>query len=434
MITCCRTLQIKLFLVSIFVGVLFCLFSRPLMAALTQPTQSTHRVFVTIKKGDTLGLIFHKQGISAKTLDMLLKLPAAHQPMTHLHIGQSMRFTFNAKNELESFALALSAGKHATKTLVISRAGLRFTARTENAALRGPMDFQKIQKTIPISKKANIVKNIPAKISDKTTAKKIISPALHYTGMIIHTSLYNDAKKHHISAKLLTQVITIFDAQINFKDVHAGDTLILAYDNHDDIAAVKFTQGTRIFTAVRYTSPQGAVEYFTPNGDSMQKAFNRFPVKYTHINSLFNMHRMHPVTHEVRPHTGVDLAAPIGTPIYSIGEGKITFVGWSGAYGNMIKIQHDDQYASMYAHLLRFAPGLSVGSAIGRNQLIGFLGQTGNATGPHLHFEIRMHDTPVNPLTIPLPKASAVPRANINAFRVKANHLMIALNQYQKTL
>lgn len=290
------------------------------------------------------------------------------------------------------------------------------------------------QKAKPASPKKPVVQAKP---------KAPSYPPLHYVGMTIHSSLYNDGKKAGIPYNILNQLTKIFALRINFKEVKPGDKLVLAYDDAHaafgfkivpgNIIAVKFTQGKRVYSAVRYVNAQGVAEYFSPDGESMKKAFTRFPVKYTHINSLFNMHRMHPVTHVIRPHTGVDLAAPLGTPIYSIGDGKISFIGWEGAYGNIVKVQHNEKYSSMYAHMLRFAPGLSVGSYVKRGQLIGFLGQTGNATGPHVHFEIRVYNVPVNPLTVPLPYSSSVPASQINAFRAKSKILMNALDYYQKT-
>jgi murein DD-endopeptidase MepM/ murein hydrolase activator NlpD len=142
---------------------------------------------------------------------------------------------------------------------------------------------------------------------------------------------------------------------------------------------------------------------------------------------------MHPVTHVIRPHTGVDLAGALGTPVYSIGDGQVSFIGWEGAYGNIVSIQHNDKYSSKYAHLLRFAPNLSKGSRVKRGQLIGYLGQTGNATGPHVHFEVRVYNVPVDPLTVRTPQASAVPPSQIKAFQARAKSLLAGLSYYQKT-
>lgn len=421
--------------------------------------QKLHYVFVTVKSGDTLASIFRKNGIPQKNLTQMLKQPIAASPMRHLHIGQHMRFGLDAKNNLESFALSLSG----SKTLVVFRGGAKFIARIETAALRGPEAFKtaapavkpkpKQQKIIrPPSKQpvktATVVKKSAPQAQKITTAPNTIQPTtkrakkpdafhpyytnLHYNGLIIRSSLYTDGKKYGIPYQIINQLTKIFALQINFKKVKPGDKLVLAYDDKD-IIAVKFTHGTRVYSAVRYVNAQGVVEYFTPDGMSMKRAFDRFPVKYTHINSLFNMHRMHPVTHVYRPHTGVDLAGQLGSPIHSIGDGRITFIGYSGAYGNLIKIQHDAKYSSMYAHMLRFAPGLTKGAYVKRGQLIGYLGQTGNATGPHVHFEVRVNNTPVNPLTVQLPNTSSVSAKQMAAFRIRSKNLMTALDAYQQT-
>lgn len=470
------------------VGILFLLTLWVFVSPAANATKMvTHPIFVTVQPGDTLYSIFRKEKISPKTLSNILHSPVAAQLTTNLHAGQHIRFLLDQKNALESLALSLKG----SKTLVVFRGGgSRFIARVEKGSFRvpartlsqpisappkphisvkpapsrlkpsikAPSSPPTPSKTTPkpskinIEKKASVVSPKPQakpqtkpqtkSLPKKPVPKKSPFPPLHYAGMIIHSSLYTDGQRYQIPSKILRQLTQIFALQINFKDIHPGDKLVLAYDDAysqghkigpGNIIAAKFTQGHRIYSAVRYVDARGRVEYFSPNGESMKKAFNRFPVKYTHINSLFNMHRMHPVTHVVRPHTGIDLAAPIGTPIYSIGDGQISFIGWRGAYGNIIKIQHNDKYSSMYAHMLRFAPGLSIRSYVKKGQLIGFLGQTGNATGPHVHFEIRVYDIPVNPLTVSLPNSSSVPSSQLAAFRAKSKNLMAALDYYQRT-
>lgn len=454
--TACRTRFKNIAFFALFlVTAILCAFSTPSFAVPSAKRSSTHLVFVKVKPGDTLYSIFRNQKIPAKTLSAILHQPVASKELTKLHLNQTMRFSLDAQNNLESFTLVLGPSKILT---VFHGGGNRYIVRVENGSFRVPLEIKALPTQSPSPKnpskvapkpteqppikQATTVKQPARAIQKKPTpppqsapaVKKVtpVFPPYHYTGMIIHTSLYGDARKYGVPYKLLNQLTKIFALQINFKDIHPGDKLLLAYDN-DTIIAVKFIQKSRVYSTVRYVNAQGIVEYFSPDGESMKKAFNRFPVKYTHINSLFNMHRMHPVTHVIRPHTGVDLAGPLGTPIYSIGDGKISFIGWDGAYGNLIKVQHNDKYSSMYAHMLRFAPGLSASSYVKRGQLIGFLGQTGNATGPHVHFEVRVYNVPVNPLTVPLPQASAVPPTQIAAFKEKSKALMAALDYYQQT-
>ncbi len=445
------------------------LFAQP---AFTAP--ASHQVYVTVQPGDTLYSLFRKQHISPKTLAAILRLPAAAQPLKKLHLHQNIRFSLDAKNNLESLALSLGP----SKTLLVYRAGSRYIARIEKGSFHVPASSKKpisvattkptlkskalpntqpskklvekpktikpvakpaiikeTKKPLPSIKKVELKTKVkvPSKKTTVTAVKKPVFPPLHYAGMIIHSSFYNDAKKHGIPDNVIAHIMHILALQVDFKKTHVGDKLLVAYDNDDDVIAVQFFQGHRTYTAIQYVNAQGDIEYFSPEGDSLKKAFTRFPVKYTHINSLFNMHRMHPVTHVIRPHTGVDLAGALGTPVYSIGDGQVSFIGWEGAYGNIVKIQHNDKYSSMYAHLLRFAPNLSKGNRIKRGQLIGYLGQTGNATGPHVHFEVRVYNVPVDPLTVKLPQASSVSPSLMKIYRERTKNLLDALAYYQKT-
>ncbi len=417
---------------------------------LTSEKPSKHFEFITVQSGNTLYSIFRKLNISTKTLMEIQKLPKASSALKRLHLNQRMRFQLDSENNLISLALAIDK----SHTLVIFRAGSKFTARVERAALRGPSELDIKQTTVETAKTTESSKPKPAAPTTSKTANtkiKITPPplpkivptylGLHYTGVTIKKSLYGDGKKQGIPYKIIAQLVQIFALQINFKDIRPGDKVVIAYDDAlakgkkigpGNIIAAKFTRGKRVYAVIRYVNPQGNVEYLNPSGEGTKKAFNRFPVKYTHINSLFNMHRVHPVTHVSRPHNGVDLAGPLGAPVQSIGDGTVQFIGWDGDYGNLVTIQHNDKYSSKYAHLLRFAPGIHKGSHVTRGQLIGYLGQTGNATGPHVHFEVRVYNKPVNPLTAPLPYVETIPTAQKNAFRNKAKNLIAALDQYQK--
>lgn len=452
----------------------------PAKTASTKPLKK-HFVFVTVKSGDTVYSLFKKQDVSLKSLAVMMRNPQAARYLKRLHIGQGMRFSIDSSGVLES--LVLTADR--SHTLLIFRAGSHFNTRLEVGRLpthtavslphkntakpdkpipklaKNPslkiIPIKKVVKKLEIVQKKHSIPTLlrissPSLVAEKTVAKLMVKPiinkplihklsnALHFKGIKLHSSLVNDGTKQSVPYKLISQLIKIFALQINFKTIRSGDKVVFAYNEVSlnkkrvpgDIIAAQWTQGKHIYTAIRYVNKQGVAEYFSAEGVGRNKAFDRFPVKYTHINSLFNMHRMHPVTHVVRPHTGIDLAAPIGTPMYSIGDGKITFIGWEGAYGNIVKIQHDEKYSSMYAHMLRFAPGLSKNSTVKRGQLIGFLGQTGNATGPHVHFEVRIHNVPVNPLTVELPYATGIPAIQMKAFQQRAKLLMADLNQYQQ--
>lgn len=165
---------------------------------------------------------------------------------------------------------------------------------------------------------------------------------------------------------------------------------------------------------------------------SLKKAFTRYPVKFSHISSTFSLSRMHPVLKRKRPHKGVDLAAPIGTPIYAVGDGRIVSIGRHNGYGNMIKIAHNKTYRTVYAHMLKFQRGLSNGSRVKRGQIIGYVGQTGLATGPHCHFEFHINSHPKNPTTVDLPRAAPIPTNELAAFQSQTGTLLAQMKLYEE--
>ncbi|MCH9716035.1 MAG: M23 family metallopeptidase, partial [Gammaproteobacteria bacterium] len=154
---------------------------------------------------------------------------------------------------------------------------------------------------------------------------------------------------------------------------------------------------------------------------------SRYPIQFSHISSSFNLSRMHPILKKRRPHRGIDLAAPIGTPIHATSDGRITSIGYDDGYGNKIKIQHTGPYESLYAHLLKFKKGLKRGDMVNRGDIIGYVGQTGLADGPHCHYEFRVNQQPKNPATIALPDALPIPQSELAAFRLRANTALAEL-------
>ena len=162
------------------------------------------------------------------------------------------------------------------------------------------------------------------------------------------------------------------------------------------------------YKAVYYTDPTGTSDYFSPDGKSMRKAFLRSPVKFSRISSGFSNRRWHPVLSKWRSHKGVDYAAPRGTPIYAAGDGKVIFAGKKGGYGRLIVLRHGGRYTTAYGHLHRYARGIRSGKQVKQGQTIGYVGSSGLATGPHLHYEFRVDGVHRNPLTVRLPEAKPV--------------------------
>ncbi|MQM37250.1 Murein DD-endopeptidase MepM [wastewater metagenome] len=162
------------------------------------------------------------------------------------------------------------------------------------------------------------------------------------------------------------------------------------------------------FRAVRFTFPDGDAQYFTPDGKSMRKAFLRTPVNFTRVSSEFNPQRLHPILGTKRPHMGTDYAAPPGTPIKAAGDGRIVHIGRKGGYGNAIVIKHGSRYSTLYGHMRGFRRGLSHGDHVKQGEVIGYVGSSGLATGPHLHYEFRVNGKHRNPRTVKLPEAEPI--------------------------
>jgi murein DD-endopeptidase MepM/ murein hydrolase activator NlpD len=180
------------------------------------------------------------------------------------------------------------------------------------------------------------------------------------------------------------------------------------YVKDGPVLAASFVNQGKSYSAVRYVDPTGSARYFTPDGHSMHKAFLRAPVEFTRISSKFNTARLHPILNLIRAHKGIDYAAPVGTPVKAAGDGRISYAGPKGGYGNLVEIEHSRSISTVYGHLSRFAKGLHVGQHVTQGSVIAYVGMTGLATGPHLHYEYRVNGVFKNPQTVPLPSADPI--------------------------
>jgi murein DD-endopeptidase MepM/ murein hydrolase activator NlpD len=167
---------------------------------------------------------------------------------------------------------------------------------------------------------------------------------------------------------------------------------------------------------VRYEDAAGDPEYFTPEGKSLRKAFIRAPVQFSRVSSRFNLSRKHPVLNRIRAHRGVDYAAPTGTPVRAAGDGRVKFIGMQGGYGKVIELEHGSGVVTVYGHLSRFASQLKRGQRVDLGKVIGYVGKTGLATGPHLHYEYRVRGVHKNPQTVPLPDAKPIESSEVERF------------------
>jgi murein DD-endopeptidase MepM/ murein hydrolase activator NlpD len=260
----------------------------------------------------------------------------------------------------------------------------------------------------------------------------------------IESSLFLAAADAGISQNVIMELAGIFGWDIDFVlDIRKGDTFSLMYEElyrngekiaDGDILAAEFINDGKSYKAVRYVNPQtNQAEYFSPEGKSMRKAFLRSPVNFTRISSKFTTGRYHPILHKIRAHKGVDYAAKRGTPIRAAGDGKIIHRANKGGYGRTVIIQHGSKYSTLYAHLNSYKKGQRVGAKVKQGQIIGYLGSSGLATGPHLHYEFRVNGVHRNPLTVRLPIAQPVPERYKLDFEVKTKPVLAQLELFGST-
>lgn len=256
----------------------------------------------------------------------------------------------------------------------------------------------------------------------------------------INNSLFMAGHAAGMSDNLTMQLANIFGWDVDFvQDIREGDRFRVLYEElyldgekvgEGDILAAEFWNQGRHLAAYRYRDDDGDEAYLDANGNSMRKEFIRTPVSFSRISSRFNLGRKHPILNRVRAHRGIDYAAPRGTPIKAAGKGKVIFAGVKGGYGNVIIIKHGQRYTTLYGHMNGFAKGIRAGSRVKQGQTIGYVGMTGLATGPHLHYEFRVNGVHRNPLTVPLPKAHGVDAEEKPRFLAQAKNLQAQLTLF----
>lgn len=262
---------------------------------------------------------------------------------------------------------------------------------------------------------------------------------LTYHQAVITSSLFMAGKRAGIPNALTMDLANIFGWDIDFAlDIQKGDSFKVMYEElyldgemigTGKILAAEFTNTGKTYKAVRYTDKEGNTSYYTPEGRGMHKAFLRSPIEFARISSHFNLARKHPVLHIIRAHKGTDYAAARGTPIRSTGNGKISFAGRKGGYGNCIIIQHGQGIQTLYGHMNGFAKGMRVGTKVTQGDVIGYVGSTGLASGPHLHYEFHVNGQVRNPVTVPLPKAAGIDKTEMANFTATIRPLLAKLDE-----
>ncbi|MDD4880009.1 MAG: peptidoglycan DD-metalloendopeptidase family protein [Gallionellaceae bacterium] len=231
----------------------------------------------------------------------------------------------------------------------------------------------------------------------------------------IKYSLFGATDAADVPDSVASQMAEIFSGDIDFhRDLRQGDRFSVVYEIQTDagrtlrtgrLMAAEFVNQGKSYRAVYFKDPQGREGYFTPDGKSMKRAFLKSPIPFSRISSGFSTSRYHPVLKEWRAHKGIDYAAAAGTPVRAVSDATVAFSGRKGGYGNLIVLKHQGPYSTAYGHLSRFAKGLRNGAHIKQGDIIGYVGSTGLATGPHLHYEFRVNNVQKNPVAVSMPAA-----------------------------
>ena len=255
--------------------------------------------------------------------------------------------------------------------------------------------------------------------------EKPVTVEQRYADVTINTSLWNDMIAADVSPLLIVNLSDIYAWTVDFFALQKGDRFRVLYEEKmcdgeviavDTVRYAVFSHAGDDFPMVMFNQHDGGNVWWNEKGESMRKAFLKAPLNYSRISSGFSYARRHPVTRKVQPHTGVDYAAPKGTPVMSIGDGVVTSMKYEGAGGNTVRIRHNSVYSTAYLHLSKYGPGLKAGQRVRQGQIIGYVGSTGRSTGPHLDFRVWKNGTPINPLKMESPPAEPIKEESRSAF------------------
>jgi len=350
---------------------------------------------VEVRRGQTLDAIFRQQGFKLSLLHEILALNDDTRRLTKIRPGEIFEFRTGPDGEFLQMRYPIDEGHF----LVVTH---------EGGVLRAEKQ------------------------------KREITAEIKETEGVIQTSLFMAAKDSGLSDAMIMKLANIFGWDIDFVlDIRAGDRFMLVYEklyrdgeflrDGDILAATFINQGTR-FQAIHFE--HGDISgFFAPDGRNMRKAFLRAPLNFAYISSGFNPRRMHPVLKRIRAHNGIDYYAPRGTPVYAAGEGTVTRSDYSRANGHHVFIKHANSIETKYLHFTRRT--VKKGQRVKQGQTIGYVGSTGLATGPHLHYEFVVNGVHRNPRTVPLPKVEPLKGAKLTAFQTHAAPMLTQLSRLE---
>jgi len=346
-----------------------------------------------VQEGDTVSTIFNKVGLSDRHLFQVLNSSDEAKVLDRLYPGYQLDLMVPQQGELEQLRVMSSPLE-----------GYLFTRTDSSYRAERILKQAELQQAFKVG--------------------------------TIADSLFMAGQRESIPAIHIMEMANIFGGVIDFiLDPREGDQFSILYEDKyldgeyigpGEILATQYINDGEVFTAVRYENAEGDIGYFSPEGESMRKAFLRAPLDVFRISDNFNPRRRHPILNTIRAHKGTDYAAPNGTPIRATGDGRVSHAGRYGSFGNLVTIDHAGGFETKYAHLSGYAGGISKGVRVRQGDIIGYVGATGGATGPHLHYEFLVNGVHQNPRTIldRLPKAVSIEESEMDRFNSQTSELL----------
>ncbi len=358
------------------------------------PAAALRWVEHTVAKGESLARIFAAHALEPALLHRIVSSDSLGRKLAQIRPGQTLRFQFDDDDELSRLELHRN--------------------RVDSLRVAIADDDIRIEE---------ISRDVETRIGSASG--------------IIESSLFVDGQNAGMSDRQIMELAEIFGWDIDFAlEIRAGDRFRVLYEEHfldgeklrdGPILAAEFTNRGTTHTAVRYEDKHGEIGYYDAGGASKRRAFIRSPIKFARISSRYNPRRWHPILKKWRSHKGVDYAAPKGTPIRATGDGRVVFRGRKSGYGKTVIIEHAGKYTTLYAHMNGYSKRSAKGKRVKQGQVIGYVGKTGLATGPHLHYEFRVNGRHRDPLRVKLPKSMSLAKSELANFREQTTPLLTQL-------
>ncbi|MYK47962.1 MAG: peptidoglycan DD-metalloendopeptidase family protein [Gammaproteobacteria bacterium] len=352
-----------------------------------------------VRPGDNLSTIFHRHGLAARDLHLLVESGQLGKRLAKLYPGYEIEFGRDAERNL----VHLEYRPGPWETVKFQRVGDEFEGSS--------------------------------KVNEPDAVR-------NYAHATIDHSLFRACQRAGLGDAFAQRLEGVFKWDIDmFLDIRKGDEFHVLYEEQQldgefmgfgAILAAEFVNQDRSYKAVRYIDSAGNASYYSPTGENLRKVFLRAPLEFSRISSTFSRNRLHPLWKRMMPHLGIDYAAPSGTPVKAAGAGVVTARSKSSSKGNYIVIKHGERYQTKYLHLSRFAPGIALGTRVDQGRVIGYVGATGWATGPHLHYEFLVDGVHTNPSRVALPPAEPIDAAERERFDASTSALLGSLASHKK--